>query len=371
MNSLGLYIHIPFCSRKCGYCDFPSFEGRMGQRAPYVGTLLEEMATQSQAMGRPQVDTVYIGGGTPSLLTPGQVSAILAGVHQWFDLTRDCEITCEANPGALTPVFLQALEAGGVNRLSLGAQSADAGLLANLGRQHGWQEVAEAVHTARNAGFENLNIDLMLGIPGQTLALWEDTLEAALTLQPQHLSCYGLIVEEGTTLQARLQEGALTLPEPEEERAMYDHTLKRLQQAGFEQYEISNFSLPGRMSRHNVNCWRRMDYLGLGSGAHSLLNNQRRQNPAGLNDYLSGLAPEITQVTPEEAMFESVMLGLRMTQGVDLRLFHRLHGQDFRKIYQEQVKPSLGAGLTEWAGEFFRLTRRGMDVMNTVLLDFM
>lgn len=343
----------------------------MGQRAPYVSRLVKELAARAEALGYPRVDSVYIGGGTPSLMNPGQMAAILTTVRDRFMLTEDCEINCEANPGALLPGWLQAVRAGGVNRLSLGAQSADPGLLGVLHRQHNWRQVAKAVSMARSAGFLNINIDLMLGIPGQTLALWESTLEAAIALEPEHLSCYGLIVEPGTLLHQQVEAGQLTLPPPEDERAMYDHTLQRLKKAGYIQYEISNFAKPGRACRHNVNCWQRRDYLGVGSGAHSLLSTERLENPADLDDYMVGAPPRVTRISPKEAMFESVMLGLRLTQGLDPRMFAAQHGQAFDTVYGPQTQPSLAAGLTEWADGRFRLTRRGMDVMNAVLLDFM
>ena len=371
MTPIGLYIHIPFCSRKCGYCDFPSFEGRMGQRARYMGHLLQELAQQGAALGRPSVDSVYIGGGTPSLLNPGQMAALLAAVRASFDLTADCEISCEANPTSLTPGWLQALRAGGVNRLSLGAQSADEGLLRVLQRQHTWRHVVRAVSMARAAGFDNLNLDLMLGVPTQTPRMWADTLEAALQLEPEHLSCYGLIVEEGTRMAAMVAAGEWVLPEPEDERAMYQHTLERLAQAGYQQYEISNFAKPGKACRHNINCWRRVDYLGVGSAAHSLMGAERWCNPATLDDYLAGAPREVQAVAPQDAMFESVMLGLRMTQGVDTQAFEARHGRSFDAVFGQRAQPSLAAGLTEWTDGHLRLTRRGMDVMNTVLLDFM
>ena len=372
MSAIGLYLHIPFCARKCSYCDFPSWAGQMARREPYVKRLLEEMGERSRELGHPAVDTVYIGGGTPSLLMPGQMAALLQGVHEHFALTEGCEISCEANPGALTDDMLDTLRRGGVNRLSLGAQSADPALLGLLGRQHSWPQVEQAAACTRAHGFDNLNIDLMLGVPGQTLETWQRTLEAALALKPEHLSCYGLIPEEGTELTGRIQSGELSLPEEAQERAMYDHTLQRLREAGYIQYEISNFALPGHACLHNVHCWQRQDYLGLGTAAHSLLGDERRVNPADIDRYLAGDAPEREALTPQDKRFESLMLGLRMTRGVDLEAFEAMHGIALSSLWQEQMQPSLQAGLTELTGDgHFRLTRRGMDVMNAVLLDFL
>lgn len=369
----GLYIHVPFCAKKCGYCDFPSFEGCMGLRAPYVEKLIAELDARAEGYGRPVIHTVFIGGGTPSLLQPEQMTRILDALYRNFPLAEDAEISCEANPGALTPRFLAALREGGVNRLSLGAQSADAEQLKLLNRQHSWARVEQAVRLARRAGFDNINIDLMLGIPGQTVPMWADTLDRALSLAPEHLSCYGLIVEDGTPMKRRIDAGELILPEPEEDRAMYEHALNRLKAAGFEQYEISNFAKPAKACRHNLNCWRREDYLGFGSAAHGLeYGGTRRANPASIREYIAGEPPLIESIGPSERMFESLMLGLRVTRGIDLRAFEDTHGQSFESVYGEAAKQSLQKGRVQYTQDgFFRLTREGMDLMNAVLLDFM
>ena len=372
-KSLGLYIHIPFCATKCSYCDFPSQAGRMALRAPYVDALTAEIAARGQALGNPAVDTVYIGGGTPSLLQPEQMSRVLVAAHAHFRLSDGCEISCEANPGMLSARFLAALRAGGVNRLSLGAQSADDSLLPMLGRRHSWAQVVQAVHLARQHGFDNINIDLMMGIPGQTPDNWQDTLEAALAFAPEHLSCYGLIVEEGTPLADRVAAGALSLPPEEAERAMYDHTLRRLARAGYTQYEVSNFARPGRACLHNLHCWQRADYVGVGAAAHSLVGGDTRlSNPADIDAYLAGYSAQVQRLTAEERRFESVMLGLRTTAGVDLAAFEAMHGLSFQEAYGDSARKSLEQALAVYTPDgFFRLTRRGMDVMNTVLLDFL
>lgn len=373
MRPLGLYIHVPFCARKCAYCDFPSHAGSMALRGPYVERLCAEIAGRAEALQHPRADTVFIGGGTPSLLMPRQISRILQAVRTAFPLADGFEWSCEANPGMLSDAFLAALRAGGVNRLSLGAQSADPALLQTLGRQHSWAQVEEAVARSRAAGFQNINIDLMLGIPGQDLASWQRTLEAALRLQPQHLSCYGLIVEEGTPLAAAIGAGSLSLPPEEEELAMYGHTLHRLKQAGFEHYEVSNFALPGFRCRHNLHCWQRENYLGFGSAAHSLEGGSlRRQNPMGIAEYLRGDAPEQGNLSPEESRFESLMLGLRLIEGLDLQAFRRMHGISFEEAFLEQAQASIRAGLSAYEPPArFRLTEEGLGLMNRVLLDFM
>ncbi|NLD51883.1 MAG: radical SAM family heme chaperone HemW [Clostridiales bacterium] len=373
MRSLGLYIHIPFCATKCSYCDFPSWAGCMGHRPAYVQALVEEITQRGEQMGRPYADTVFIGGGTPSLLTPPQMEQVLQALRRSFCLDPAAEFSCEANPGALSAGMLKVLMDGGVNRLSLVAQAADAALLQLLGRRHTWYQVEEAVAAAREAGFTNINLDLMLGIPTQTMDIWRQTLEQALALQPTHLSCYGLIVEEGTILAARIEAGVWTLPDEDTERRLYDYTLTRLEQAGFQQYEISNFARPGRQCLHNLHCWQRQDYLGFGCAAHGLegAGTLRRQNPSTLAGYLAGEQPRFQPIGAEEAMFESLMLGLRLTRGLDLEAFEAMHGQRFEAVWEQQAENSLSRGLTALEQGHFRLTRQGMDVMNTVLLDFM
>jgi oxygen-independent coproporphyrinogen-3 oxidase len=373
VKPLGLYVHIPFCAKKCGYCDFPSYEGVMPLRTRYIDKVIEEITSRADAHGHPSADTVYIGGGTPSLLQPEQIVAVLAALRRSFHLSSGCEISCEANPGMLSDRFLAALVRGGVNRLSLGAQSAEAPLLHSLGRQHSWAQVDKAVSQARLAGIDNINIDLMLGIPGQTIALWLHTLESALALDVKHLSCYGLILEEGTPLAGQIATRKVALPEEEEERLMYAQTLDRLSQAGFAQYEISNFARPGFACRHNLNCWKRHDYLGFGSAAHSLEEGRvRRANPQGIEAYLAGEAVSLQEIDKQERMFESLMLGLRMTEGLDLEAFQTMHGEDFHAVYGGKAQASIEACLAGYTNDgHFALTRQGMDVMNTVLLDFM
>ncbi len=373
MKPLGLYAHVPFCARKCAYCDFPSYEGQMALRQPYVDKLCQEIIRRGAEAGHPEADSVYIGGGTPSLLMPAQISAILNALRDSFTLSPDCEISCEANPGMLTERFLAALVLGGVNRLSLGAQASEDGQLRILGRQHGWPQVMAAVKAAKAAGIHNINVDLMLGIPRQTLDIWLQTLDKALALDVQHLSCYGLIVEEGTPLAADIDACRLRLPDEGLERDMYELTLDRLAKAGFEQYEISNFAQPGFACRHNLGTWQRADYMGFGSAAHSLEGGDTRlANPLLIEDYLNDQPPERTQLDQDERIFESLMLGLRMTEGIDPAAFEAMHGLSFEAACGQQARASLAQGLSEYGPQgHFRLTRRGMDVMNSILLDFM
>lgn len=372
INRLGLYVHVPFCAQKCSYCDFPSWGGQMSLRQPYVDKVAEEIAARAAEVPRQTADTVYLGGGTPSLLKPSQLTQLLEALRAGYSIAPDAEITCEANPGMVTEGFLAAAAAGGVNRLSLGAQASQTDMLRLLGRQHTWRQVEETVDLVASRGITNINVDLMFGLPGQTEDQWADTLRLALQLPVTHLSCYGLIPEEGTALQARLASGVLSLPEVEAERRMYDLARAMLAEHGFVQYEISNFAKPGFHCRHNEGCWTRVPYLGFGCAAHSLVGRgERRQNPMSLEGYLRGEAAQTQALTREEQMFETMMLGLRMTRGVTLKAFEDTYGIPLGEVYGSRLAPSLTKGLAVLEDGYLRLTDRGMDLMNAVLLDLM
>ena len=283
----------------------------------------------------------------------------------------DAEITCECNPGTLTTPFTQALRKAGVNRLSLGAQARQTSLLRLLGRIHDWAEVIASVEIARQAGFENINLDLMFGLPSQTVADWRETLEAALALRPTHISCYSLMVEEGTPIGRAIAAGKLALPDEELDREMYELARRTLAEHGFHQYEISNFAREGYECRHNLGCWTRVPYLGFGCAAHSFFAECRTMNPAKLDAYLAGEEPRTEQITPEKARFESMMLGLRMTRGVRDEDFTRMHGLGIRAAFGEKLDKPIAAGLLEWHAGALRLTRRGMDLENSVLVDLL
>lgn len=368
MASLGLYVHVPFCARKCDYCDFASWAGRQADMPRYAEAVCREIARRGAECGHPAADTVFFGGGTPSLLPPELYRAMAEALRRSFDIAPDAEWTVECNPGTLTPEFAAALVRSGCNRLSMGMQAAQPELLQSLGRIHDMAGVRQAAALAREAGIRNLNLDLMLGLPGQTMAHMEETLRQALALGPDHLSCYALILEEGTPLFDRVKRGRATLPGEDADREMYGLCRDTLTRAGFHQYEISNFARPGRECRHNANCWRREDYLGFGCAAHSLWKNERRANPATLDGYLRGGAPETERIGPEEAMFEAMMLGLRLTAGVSEADFARRYGHGLWDTYGSRLQPALEDGrLLRREGRIF-LTARGMDVMNSVLL---
>ena len=379
-----LYLHIPFCVRKCRYCDFASYAGRMQDRSAYVDALMAEAASYAPSLRDACMETAFIGGGTPSVLDAADMRRMLTGMRAMFRFADDAEFTSEGNPGTITSEWLDAAVEGGVNRLSLGMQTFQPRLLETLGRIHRFEDVAESVRLAHAAGIENVSLDLMFGLPGQTREDWLETLAAALSLDPCHLSCYGLIPEEGTPLVRDLDEGRLTLPDEETERLMYDDTLTVLAKHGFEQYEISNFAKPGKACRHNIGYWKQVPYLGLGASASSMLPDasgrcmyRRITNPGRLDDYLqmvrsgSDAMREVVVVSPSDAQFETLMVGLRMTEGVSEAEYMALHGEPLSKRYGAVLDRLRADGLLACSGGRWHLTRRGMDVQNAVLVELM
>lgn len=373
-----LYIHLPFCRRKCRYCDFASWSGQEDRMADYVSAVIREAENRAGQIGRFSPETVFVGGGTPSVLPPDLFSELLQSVFRLFPPEDGAEISVEANPGTLSAPWLTAAVSCGVNRISMGMQAAQPTLLETLGRIHRPEDVAESVRLVRDAGIGNLNLDLMFGLPGQTEAMWRETLEAALALSPEHLSCYGLIPEDGTPLKTALDNGSLTLPPEETERAMYDTAIRLLAENGYRQYEISNFARPGYACRHNIGYWRRVPYLGLGTAAASMFLRPdgsclRETNPSTVDTYIPGcgLHRESETVCGADAMFESLMLGLRMTDGVSESAFRAMYGVAMTEVYGPTLDRLRQRGLLRHEDGAWKLTRRGMDIQNTVLVELM
>ena len=379
-----LYVHIPFCRQKCRYCSFVSFPEQEAQAEAYVRLLLKEAENRIREFTGP-VHTVFIGGGTPSLLPPDLLSLLASSLFSSLPSVAVQEFTVEANPGTVTRSWIEAARNAGVNRLSLGMQAFQPELLTLLGRIHSYSDVEETVRLAREYGFTNLNLDLMFGIPGQSLASWKETLEAALALEPVHISAYGLIPEENTPLSRDLESGRLSLPDPDLEREMYDLALSMLSACGLRQYEVSNFALPGYECRHNIGYWKQVPYVGLGISAASMQILQsgasgmvcgRRTNPSGFSAYENmvigkgGPAEDVT-VSPAEARFETLMLGLRMNEGVRESDFERLHGVSLGQVYGEKLKSLEAGGLLVCEDHCWKLTRRGFDIQNAILVELM
>ena len=371
VKPLGLYIHIPFCKSKCIYCDFyslPRAEDRMDR---YVSALCRQLAEIAQRTTAHTVDSVYLGGGTPSYLGEKRLRHILKTVKKHYHLSRDAEITLEANPDSAGDWrALRALRRAGMNRLSLGVQSADDGLLRTLGRPHTFAQAEEAAAAARRARIRNLSLDLIYGLPGQDLTGWKDTLERAAALEPEHLSCYGLKVEEGTPLWDMQEK--MDLPDDDAQADMYLWTVERLRALGYEQYEISNFARPGRASRHNMKYWTLCEYAGFGPGAHSDLGDVRYAYLRSLDTYCAGVEAGVSvlesseHIPSRERDIEYVMLGLRLTQGISRQEFENRYRLPFAPI-QSVLERFRATGHAALAGERWRLTPEGFLVSNQII----
>lgn len=420
----GLYVHLPFCRQKCFYCDFPSYAGKESRMAAYVEALLGELAREGAPLrakwGPPR--TVYLGGGTPTALPPVLMERLLAGLQDFLAAGRGpraeaarqdvsavravaaagqaavpgarggaaspdrvraaaapdaLEFTCECNPGTVDAAYLSLLRAGGVNRLSFGVQTFDDALLRRIGRIHTAAEACVAVRQARAAGFRNLSLDLMYGLPGQTRAGLEASVRQALALVPQHISIYGLQVEEGTAFARAQAAGRLALPSDEESEAMYDYMTTALPAAGYARYEISNFARPGFESRHNLGYWQDVPYLGVGAAAHSYLDGQRYENPRGIEEYLAALREsgrarrEEEPLTRATSMEEFAFLALRTARGIDRARFAARFGCALASVYADAIARMRARGFLEEDAQGVRLTPLGMKYGNWVFEAFL
>ena len=388
-RSLALYLHIPFCTAKCGYCDFNSYEGLPGHLvADYTPALVHEMELWAPAAKDLTVDTVFFGGGTPSLTSLDDMATITAAIRSQFNISPSVEWTLEANPTELSREHLDGLRALGVNRLSMGVQSLQPEELMLLERLHSPERVIEAVRDARAAGFDNLNLDLIFGIMGQPLSKWQDTVERILELRPEHLSCYALTVEPGTALYYQVAKNQIEEPDPDIAADQYEWTRTRLAQAGYEQYEISNWAQPGRECRHNLVYWHAEPYLGLGAGAHSFFLGRRIANVDAPNRYVEAVNEsweerqatgrgELRQIaggeTPDEATqrADAIILGLRLMRGISIAGFSERFGISPDAAFGPAIAKHEALGLLERVDGQLRLTERGLLLSNEVFVDLL
>lgn len=374
IRELELYIHIPFCVRKCKYCDFLSAPATAQVQNAYMEALAQEIrAAKKQDC---IVVSIFIGGGTPSAVEAHLIAGIMDAVRESFVIAEDAEVSMEMNPGTVTEESLAVYRRAGVNRLSLGLQSTNDAKLQVLGRIHSYEQFLDTYSKVRNAGFDNVNVDLMSALPGQTLSDWEENLNQILSLspQPEHISAYSLIVEEGTPFYDLYEKGKLDLPDEDTEREMYWKTAQILKKAGYEQYEISNYAKEGFACRHNCGYWTRRDYLGFGIGAASLYNNTRFHNTSDLQAYIYNplnCREDIQFLTLREQMDETIFLGLRMLQGVDTKHFQDNFGVTVEEIYNSQIQESIAQGLLAYKDGSIVLTERGLDLSNYVMAKFL
>ena len=380
MKPLELYIHIPFCIRKCYYCDFLSAPAAGQERQSYVESLCEEIRSYGSLAEAYRIVTIFVGGGTPSILEPEQMEAVFSAVRDTFPVARGAEITVEMNPGTVDMEKLETYRRIGVNRLSIGLQSADDGELLRLGRIHTFEQFLRTWRLVRAAGFRNVNVDLMSAIPGQTVESWERTLRAAAEPGPEHISAYSLIIEEGTPFFEKYGDrskkdnlscdgrcpdkdtisAAEALPDEDGERLMYYRTKEILEAYGYHRYEISNYAKDGFECRHNLGYWERAEYLGVGTGAASLMNNSR---------WIEGEEPEA--LSREEQMEEFMFLGLRKTDGISKAAFKEQFGCPPESVYGDVMLRMTELGLLKDADGYLRLSERGIDVSNCVMSEFL
>lgn len=376
-KGLGLYVHIPFCVKKCGYCDFLSWCGTSEEKETYVQALLKEIESYREFARGYRVSTVFVGGGTPSVLEAGQMEGVLGNIQEVFELEKKPEITLEMNPGTVTEEKLQCYKENGVNRLSIGLQSVKNEKLEVLGRIHSYEEFLESYELARKAGFTNISVDLISSIPGQKLEEWKEELAALSALSPEHISVYQLIIEAETPFYEKYAEHEELLPDEEESREIYLWTGSFLKEQGYEQYEISNYAKPGKESRHNLKYWERGDYLGLGLGAASMVRNIRMSNTKDMKTYLERcgqpktMREDVQFLEEARQMEEFMFLGLRKTRGVSRKEFRRIFGQEMDMVYEKALHKCLENGMLKEHKDRVYLSEEGVLLSNAVLSEFL
>lgn len=386
---LELYFHIPFCVRKCNYCDFLSAPAGRETQEAYMAALFSEAEGRAEEYAEYEVISVFIGGGTPSVVDAEWIVRLMAIVREKYYLAEDAEITIEVNPGTVNKQKLYAYRRAGINRLSIGLQSAQEDELKRMGRIHSWEDFQETYYEARKAGFQNINVDVMSALPGQSIGSYQDTLAAVLALkpQPEHISAYSLIVEEGTLFAKWEEEGRLDVPDEDTERLLYEETKRILGEAGFERYEISNYAKKGYECRHNLGYWKRVNYVGFGIGAASLVGNERFYNDSDLSKYIAGPREcrSVAQVlTVKEQMEEFMFLGLRMTEGIGEKAFAEQFGDTLEGVYGQVIAQNIQNGLLCYRTQkddlekavtaeeqYLALTDKGLDVSNYVMAQFL
>jgi len=364
-----LYIHIPFCMKKCIYCDFLSVPYDEALAMGYIDAMLKELELRRNSAGT--LKTVYIGGGTPTTIPTPALIRLLKTIRDVFGIAPDAELTIEANPGTVTREMLSALSESGITRLSMGVQSFNDEELKVLGRIHDFSEALKSIAAARHAGITNLSIDLIYGIPGQTLKSWTQTVSTAIEISPQHISSYELTPEKDTPLHELISTGNLEKPDEDTIIMMYSHAIDRLGEAGYSHYEISNFAKPGFQCIHNLNYWNRGQYLGIGAGAHSFIADRRIKNTGDIRTYMEQVSQgdlpeaEVIEISCEDAIKESIFLGLRKTEGLDINEFREDLNIDILKISDRLIQE----GLLTSDGTHVALTRKGIVVSNTVITE--
>ncbi len=378
MKKLSVYVHIPFCIKKCAYCDFVSFKYDYDSANVYKKALLSEIEIYSDLLSDSEIKSIFVGGGTPSLMKEEFHEELISAIKRKATIDKNAEITMEANPESLLQRDVKRLISAGYNRLSIGMQSFDDHILKTIGRAHESRQSLLAFENARKGGFKNINIDMIYGLPGQNMEIWKRDLKIAVDeLSPEHISAYGLIVNNNTPMREMQKKNPGLFPKDEQEREMHHFCTEFLKSKGYYQYEISNYAKNGRESLHNKNYWERGSYLGLGVAAHSFVGKKRFQNTSSVVDYVKcakqgkSSVVESEALTERDALFEEIFLGLRMTSGIDMNMVGERHQINFGTTFKKTIIDLKINGLIAFENERLFLTRKGMDLSNSVFLEFL
>ncbi|MDO4577023.1 MAG: radical SAM family heme chaperone HemW [Clostridium perfringens] len=376
MDKISLYIHIPFCAQKCLYCDFPSFARKDHLRKAYIEALNKEIISLREKHNNLEINTIFIGGGTPSVLEADELECLLKEVAK-LNMAKDIEYSMECNPGNLTEEKLEVMKKYGVNRISMGLQAKQDNLLKGLGRIHNYKTFKENFLLAKKVGFNNINVDLMFGLPNQRLNEWEETLREIISLEPAHISAYSLIIEEGTAFYNLYENDKLKLPTEEEERKMYHLAKKILEENGFNQYEISNYAKEGKECRHNLAYWNMDNWIGVGSAAASYINGKRIKNISSVEEYINSInekgeaVEEIINNSKNDNMEEFMFMGLRKINGIDENEFKKRFSMNINDVYGEILNKYIDEGLLiRESGRIF-LSEKGIEISNVIMADFL
>ncbi|AMN36536.1 radical SAM family heme chaperone HemW [Clostridium perfringens] len=376
MDKISLYIHIPFCVQKCLYCDFPSFARKDHLRKAYIEALNKEIISLREKHNNLEINTIFIGGGTPSVLEADELECLLKEVAK-LNMAKDIEYSMECNPGNLTEEKLEVMKKYGVNRISMGLQAKQDNLLKGLGRIHNYKTFKENFLLAKKVGFNNINVDLMFGLPNQRLNEWEETLREIISLEPAHISAYSLIIEEGTAFYNLYENDKLKLPTEEEERKMYHLAKKILEENGFNQYEISNYAKEGKECRHNLAYWNMDNWIGVGSAAASYINGKRIKNKSSVEEYINSInekgeaVEEIINNSKNDNMEEFMFMGLRKINGIDENEFKKRFSMNINDVYGEILNKYIDEGLLiRESGRIF-LSEKGIEISNIIMADFL
>lgn len=371
MKELGIYIHIPFCKQKCSYCDFISYSNKHNLVEQYIKTIKQEITENKEKLKEYEITTIYIGGGTPSYIESKHITEVLEEIKQNYNVNNKAEITIEVNPGTATKEKFESYIKTGINRISIGLQTCNDNLLKMIGRIHTFEEFLNTYKLTREVGFKNINVDLMIGLPNQTLEDVEYSLEEITNLKPEHISVYSLIVEDGTPIEKKISIGELELPNEELERKEYWLVKKTLEEVGYKHYEISNFAKIGYESKHNINCWEQKEYVGFGVAAHSYLNSVRFSNVEKIEEYLENTGPVIHEIQDIDAeKKEYMLLGLRKIQGIKISRFKNKFCSNPIIEFKDELNKLVAEKLIEIDLDDIKLTQKGIDLANIVWEEF-